>query len=285
MKKLTPYLFLIPYFLLLLFFGIIPIIYAIVVSFIDAYAGGFAGFFNYILVIEDYRILEATKNVALYIFFWIPIMAFCIIMLSIMLQSVSENKSRVLRLSFYLPGAFTTSALALLWLFLLDPNISPFSFIWHIFEWNSKFDVMNGMSYAGTFALMAFFANIGGWIIVTHGSLTGISSEIIEASLIDGCSPFKLAINIKIPMIFRTIALMVILSLAGGIQLFVEPQLINLASTTNSSSDWSLNQIAYEYAFVVGDFGVSIALSILMLLFSLALAIFIIFKTNFYKIN
>ena len=177
-------------------------------------------------------------------------MALCIIMLSIMLQSVTESSSRILRLSYYLPGAFTTSALALLWLFLLDPNVSPFSFIWNFFEWKSKFDVMNGLSYAGTFALMAFFANIGGWIIVTHGSLTSISSEIIEASTIDGCSPFRLALYIKIPMIFRTIALMVILSLAGGIQLFVEPQLINLASTTNSSADWSLNQIAYELSLI-----------------------------------
>ena len=285
MKKLIPYIFLLPYFLLLLFFAIIPIIFAIIVSFTDAYVGGFAGIYNYILVLEDYRILDATKNVALYIFIWIPMMALCIIMLSIMLQSVTESSSRILRLSYYLPGAFTTSALALLWLFLLDPNVSPFSFIWNFFEWKSKFDVMNGLSYAGTFALMAFFANIGGWIIVTHGSLTSISSEIIEASTIDGCSPFRLALHIKIPMIFRTIALMVILSLAGGIQLFVEPQLINLASTTNSSADWSLNQIAYEYAFVVGDFGVSIALSMLMLLFSLFLAILIIWKTNFYRIN
>ncbi len=285
MKKLIPYFFLLPYFLLLLFFAIIPIIFAIIVSFTDAYVGGFAGIYNYILVLEDYRILDATKNVALYIFIWIPMMALCIIMLSIMLQSVTESNSRILRLSYYLPGAFTTSALALLWLFLLDPNVSPFSFIWNLFEWKSKFDVMNGLSYAGTFALMAFFANIGGWIIVTHGSLTSISSEIIEASTIDGCSPFRLALHIKIPMIFRTIALMVILSLAGGIQLFVEPQLINLASTTNSSADWSLNQIAYEYAFVVGDFGVSIALSMLMLLFSLFLAILIIWKTNFYRIN
>ncbi len=285
MKKLIPYIFLLPYFLLLLFFAIIPIIFAIIVSFTDAYVGGFAGIYNYILVLEDYRILDATKNVALYIFIWIPMMALCIIMLSIMLQSVTESNSRILRLSYYLPGAFTTSALALLWLFLLDPNVSPFSFIWNLFEWKSKFDVMNGLSYAGTFALMAFFANIGGWIIVTHGSLTSISSEIIEASTIDGCSPFRLALHIKIPMIFRTIALMVILSLAGGIQLFVEPQLINLASTTNSSADWSLNQIAYEYAFVVGDFGVSIALSMLMLLFSLFLAILIIWKTNFYRIN
>ena len=285
MKKLIPYIFLLPYFLLLLFFAIIPIIFAIIVSFTDAYVGGFAGIYNYILVLEDYRILDATKNVALYIFIWIPMMALCIIMLSIMLQSVTESSSRILRLSYYLPGAFTTSALALLWLFLLDPNVSPFSFIWNLFEWKSKFDVMNGLSYAGTFALMAFFANIGGWIIVTHGSLTSISSEIIEASTIDGCSPFRLALYIKIPMIFRTIALMVILSLAGGIQLFVEPQLINLASTTNSSADWSLNQIAYEYAFVVGDFGVSIALSMLMLLFSLFLAILIIWKTNFYRIN
>tara|TARA_B100001057_G_scaffold74213_2_gene68696 strand:+ start:609 stop:1466 length:858 start_codon:yes stop_codon:yes gene_type:complete len=285
MKKLIPYIFLLPYFLLLLFFAIIPIIFAIIVSFTDAYVGGFAGIYNYILVLEDYRILDATKNVALYIFIWIPMMALCIIMLSIMLQSVTESSSRILRLSYYLPGAFTTSALALLWLFLLDPNVSPFSFIWNLFEWKSKFDVMNGLSYAGTFALMAFFANIGGWIIVTHGSLTSISSEIIEASTIDGCSPFRLALHIKIPMIFRTIALMVILSLAGGIQLFVEPQLINLASTTNSSADWSLNQIAYEYAFVVGDFGVSIALSMLMLLFSLFLAILIIWKTNFYRIN
>ena len=81
------------------------------------------------------------------------------------------------------------------------------------------------------------------------------------------------------------VTLMAILSFAAGIQIFVEPQLMSLAGLQYSRTDWSVNQLAFQYAFSMGDFGTSAALSTMLLTTSIAIALVIIFATKFYKLD
>ena len=74
-------------------------------------------------------------------------------------------------------------------------------------------------------------------------------------------------------------------SVAGGLQLFVEPQLMGLAGPQFTQSDWSPNQMAFEYAFKMGDFGASAALSTLLVGSSIGIALVIVFATRFYRIE
>ena len=78
---------------------------------------------------------------------------------------------------------------------------------------------------------------------------------------------------------------MAVLSLANGLQLFVEPQLLGLAGPQLARNDWSLNQLAYQYAFALGDFGVSAALSTMILMLSVSIALWIVLATKFYRID
>jgi multiple sugar transport system permease protein len=67
-----------------------------------------------------------------------------------------------------------------------------------------------------------------------------------------------------------------ILSLAAGSQLFVEPQLLSQASTGTVGNDYSINQLAYLYAFAQNNFNGSAAISITLLVVAVGLsAIFV----------
>ena len=55
-----------------------------------------------------------------------------------------------------------------------------------------------------------------------------------------------IALRLKLPLIRKWIAYMVILSFATGTQLFVEPQLVNQASLGLVPDTWSANQLAYQ---------------------------------------
>jgi multiple sugar transport system permease protein len=46
-----------------------------------------------------------------------------------------------------------------------------------------------------------------------------------------------------------------------------------------------LNQMAYQYAFRMGDFGASAALSTLLVGFSISIALVVVFRTSFYSID
>ena len=78
---------------------------------------------------------------------------------------------------------------------------------------------------------------------------------------------------------------MAVLSIANGLQLFVEPHLLGLAGPQLARNDWSLNQLAYQYAFSLGDFGVSAALSTITLALAMSIALWIVLGTRFYRID
>jgi multiple sugar transport system permease protein len=272
-----------PYLLLLALFGVFPVCYAFGLSFMDTIDYVFWGLTNYAAAINDFRLTASIVNVLTFTGIWIALTVVGVIVLSLMLDAIKGRKATVLRTIYFLPGAVTSSAIVVLWLFLLDPLVSPFRLIALLGGWETRQEVINGIGFAGIFALMAFFTGAGGWIVVMGGALSSIPEEVVEAAKADGAEGLQLALRIKLPLIKRSIALMAILSFGSGLQIFVEPQLMALAGHSFSRLDWSINQLAFQYAFSLGDFGISAALSTMLLVVSITMALLIIFVTKFYR--
>lgn len=279
------YLLLAPYLILLLMFGLFPIAYAFGLSFFDTIEMVFWGLTNYQFVFDDFRVPASVVNVLTFVAIWVTLTVTGVAVLSLMLDSINRKTANTLRTIYFLPGAVTSSAIVVLWLFVLDPSVSPFQPVLHGLGWGTRADVISGIGLAGVFAIMAYFSASGGWIVVFGGALSSLPTEVMEAARIDGANRFQLATRIKLPMIWRSLVLMGILSLAGGLQLFVEPQLMGLAGPQFAQNDWSLNQMAFQYAFRMGDFGASAALSTLLVGSSIVIALVIVFATKFYKID
>ncbi len=279
------YLLLLPYLLLLAMFGVFPVAYALGLSFFDTFEMVFWGATNYEFVFADFRIPTSVTNVLSFVAIWVAMTLIGVAALSLMLDSINRRAANTLRTIYFLPGAVTSSAIVVLWLFVLDPSVSPFQPLLHAIGWSTRADVISGVGLAGIFAIMAYFSASGGWIVVFGGALSSLPAEVMEAARIDGANRFQLAIRIKLPMIWRSLVLMGILSFAAGLQIFVEPQLMGLAGSQFAQNDWSLNQMAFQYAFRMGDFGASAALSTLLVGASIAIALLIVFATKFYKID
>jgi multiple sugar transport system permease protein len=89
--------------------------------------------------------------------------------------------------------------------------------------------------------------------------------------------------RIKLPLIKKYIIYMGVLIFAGGLQLFVEPQLLNTGVYQGIAEAWSLDQLSFELAFTSGDFGGASALSLMLLIPSLLGALVVIFKTDMFE--
>ena len=279
------YLLLAPYLLLLAMFGVFPVAYAFGLSFFDTIEMVFWGLTNYEFVFDDFRVPASVVNVLTFVALWVSLTVIGVATLSLMLDSIGRRAANLLRTVYFLPGAVTSSAIVVLWLFVLDPSVSPFQSVLHTIGWTTRADVIAGVGLAGIFAIMAYFSASGGWIVVFGGALSSLPTEVMEAARVDGANRLQLALRIKLPMIWRSLVLMGILSLAAGLQLFVEPQLMGLAGPQFAQSDWSLNQMAFQYAFRMGDFGASAALSTLLVGASIIIALVIVFATKFYKLD
>jgi multiple sugar transport system permease protein len=167
----------------------------------------------------------------------------------------------------------------MLWLFMLDPSVSPVSVLLAQFGFTSLTQTVALGNLPVIFTVIAFWTGAGGWIIIMYGALNSISDEVMEAARIDGASVIKTAWHIQIPLIRKWIAYMAVISLAAGSQLFVEPKILSQASRGVVPKDYSLNQLAYIFAFgPQSDFNGSAAISIMLLVVATGLAAFFVFR-------
>ncbi len=271
-----------PYVIFLLAFGIVPAVWAIVQSLQPAISPGQVGLANYLGVFKDFRFLPAALNVLTFMAIWIPVLVLGTLVLALLLHQRASRAGGALRLFYFLPGAVTGSAAVMLWYFMLSPELSPWAPALHALGFESDNQVFTTSNLAVIFALVAFATGVGQWIVIMYGALQSVSQDVLEAARIDGAGPFRTALSIKLPLVGKYVAYMVILSFAGALQVFVEPQLF-YAITQAGSSWWSLNQLGYTFAFQQGDFGMSAAVSVVLLVFAMIAAVILIFRTNFFQ--
>jgi multiple sugar transport system permease protein len=283
-RRRAGYGFVSGYFVLLLLFGVVPTVYAIWLALTNS-SGQLVGLGNFTQVFGDYRFIPAFEHVALYLVIWMVVLVVSVVGLSLMLHGRLRRAGAVARFVFYLPGALAGAASALVWMFMLDPSVSPLSGLLHALGFNSFTDVISPQQLPIVFAVMAFWTGAGGWIVVMYGALNNIPAELLEAAKLDGASVLKTAWYVQIPMLRKWIAYMLILAFATGAQLFVEPQLVGEASLGEVSDSWSPNQLAYQYAFHSNNFNDASVVSIYLLILCLACAALVVFRSGLFEVE
>lgn len=276
------YVFVSGYTVLLLAFGILPTLYAVYLSFTKD--GAFAGVQNFVKVFADYRFLPAVMHVAVYLVFYLVSLLVFVVLLALLVHGIGRRwLSSTYRFVYYIPGALAGASSVMLWLFLLDPTVSPVSFVLRWFGFENFVQTVSVDNLPIIFTIIAFWTGAGGWIVIMYGALNNISADVLEAARIDGAGPVKTAIHIQIPLLRKWISYMAIMSLAAGTQLFVEPRVLSQASKGVVPPDYSINQLAYLYAFRQGDFNGSAAISLLLLLVAGALSAVFVFRGGLFE--
>lgn len=272
-----------PYLFLLISFGLIPIIMAFLEVPHESRVNPDGGWDAFIIVLQDFRFLPAVRNVLGFMAIFVPTTILFVIAMSLMLDVNPTKWKKWLRMAYIVPAAISGAVAVLVWYALLQPAFSP---IREPLSWVglvTSDQIWQTKNLVYIFALMAFFAIAGNWILIQFGSLQSISGEVIEAARVDGCSALQIALKIKLPLIKKYIVYMGVLIFAGGLQIFVEPQLIDTGIYSGIAEAWSLDQLAFELAFTAGDFGGASALSLMLLVPSFFGALVVIFKTDMFE--
>jgi len=272
-----------PYLILLFAWAIYPLAIAIITSVQSSRAVPGGGIGNYLFVINEFRFFPALLNVTIFLAIYLPAMLIMVAGMSLLLDTIKSRYNVSLRLMYLVPATITGSVAVLVWYFMLEPTYSPFSGLLAEIGWTQGTDVFNRDNLAWIFALIAFSTGAGNWIVIQYGSLQSIPDDILEAAKIDGASSFQTAIRIKLPLIKKYLVYMLILAFAAAVQIFVEPYLMSsVPSALGVANDWSLNQLAYNLAFRGSNLGAATALSFMLLLLCVVLALWVIYRTDFF---
>jgi multiple sugar transport system permease protein len=282
-RRLQGLPFVLPYLPFLIVFGIAPTIYALDLAFTNV-SGGWVAFHNFVRTYHDFRFIPAFKHVLVYTTVWLAALMVFVVGLALLLHGRANKVSAMYRFLFYMPGALAGSAAVLVWLFMLDPSVSPAAFLLHHLLGADIFaQSIAPQNLPYIFAMIAFWTGAGGWIVVMYGALNTIPPDLEEAARIDGAGPITIALRLKLPLIRKWIAYMLILSFATGTQLFVEPQVVQTASFGLVPDTWSSNQLAYQLAFRYGDFNGAAAIAVDLLMIGLVGAVLIVTRSGLFR--
>jgi multiple sugar transport system permease protein len=273
------------YVILLVAFGVVPVAYGIYFAFTNA-DNYFAGLSNFIQSAQDFRYVPAFEHIGAYLVIWLIALVVLVTGLALVLHQLPVRRfGGLVRFLYYIPGALAGAASVLVWLFMLDPTVSPASSFLHLLGYGTFGQVIAPGHLSVLFAMIAFWTGAGGWIVVMYGALNNIPHDIMEAARIDGAGAWRIARYIQVPMLRKWIVYMVILAFATGAQLFVEPQLVSEASMGVAGRDYSPNQLAYDFAFQNNNVNYAAAISVELLVISLVVAAIFVTRSRFFDAN
>ena len=278
------YLFVGPYVVLLIVAGLYPAGYALKLS-LTSFTGHFTGLDNFIKTWQNPNFLPAFEHIGEFLAIWLTVLVVLVIGLSLMLHSLNRRVSAAFRFVFYLPAALAGAASVMLWLFMLQPRVSPWSFVLGWLGYKSLGASLAAGNLPVIFALIAFWSGAGSWIVIMYGALATIQPEVLEAAKLDGSGALRTAVRIKLPLIRKWIAYMLIGAFAAGTQLFTEPQLISEATGGVLNQTWSPNQLGDYLSFELGNFNKAAALSIDLLAIALISAAVVLLRSGLFRIS
>lgn len=231
-------LFAAPFGVLFLAFYLVPIGYAVWQSLQVVERDGtygeprqvFGWFTQYGLVFESGPFWESVGRMFLFGAVQVPVMLGLALLFALLLDSPVLKGKRFFRLAFFVPYAVPGVIAAIMWGFLMSPNLSPFT------------DVTRAVDFLSPQLVLWSIANVVTWVfvgynmLIIYSALLAIPQEIFEAARLDGAGQIRIAWAIKIPMVAPAIVLTAIFSIIGTLQLLAEPQVFRSFSAAVSST-------------------------------------------------
>ncbi|MFE5334066.1 MULTISPECIES: carbohydrate ABC transporter permease [unclassified Embleya] len=277
-RKTTAALFLTPFYVLFIATMIVPIGYAIWLSLFTEKTSGlgfggtrrvFTGLGNYADALGDDKFRDGFIAIGLYCLLYIPIMVGAALALALLLDSALARARRFFQLALFLPHAVPGIIAALIWVYLYTPGLSP---IIDLLESGGlHWDFLASDTALFSIVNIATWEWIGYNMIIFYAALQAIPREVVEAATVDGAGPVRIAVSVKIPMIRAAVAMTMLFTIIGSLQLFTEPSILSDANPAVGSS-WTPNMYAYSAAFRANDFGLAAAASVLLAVFAAALS-------------
>jgi multiple sugar transport system permease protein len=264
------YLFLTPQLLGLVVFMVGPLLFALVLAFNHWDGFGtrsFVGLSNFVDILSDPGIQRSTVNTLWYAVLQVPGLMLTAFFFAVLMQRAGKL-TPVYRLAFFAPVVTSSVAVAAIWLWLFNPDISPVNNALHAIGLPAPNWLQDARFVIPSFAIVGIWQALGYQIVMFMAGLQSIDRSLLEAAELDGCTEWQKLRRITIPMLSPTILFLSITSIIGSFQVFdyIYVFFDNIAPDSATTIVYEVVRIAFHEF----NFGQASALASLLFLALLA---------------
>ncbi len=268
MNRATPYLFLAPAGIILIFALLYPIGYLTMASFFDWRMGTpfsdavFYGFKNYAWILKDPNFRESFMVTITFAFTVVVLEMVIGVGLALMLERPIRGMS-VFRTIFILPMMIAPIVVGLVWRYMYNPQFGIFNKT--LKKWG--FEPIPWLSSPDWALPSVIIADIWQWtpfiFILSLAALQSLPRSSLEAARIDGASEWQQIIYIKIPLMMPVLVVAALLRMIDAFKVLEVIFIMTNGGPGLSTEIMSLQ--IYKTAFVSWELGRAAALSNILL--------------------
>ena len=268
--KLSPYLYISPFFLLFVVVGLFPLLYTAVVSVhqwgLLTGQGDVVGLKNFSDVLHQAFFWKSVRN-TFSIFLLSSVPQVIAAMLIAALLDANLRAKTFWRMGVLVPYVVAPVAVSLIfgkifadqygWLntILRYINIDPI-------KWHS-----NVLASHVAIATMVNFRWTGYNTLILLAAMQAVPRDLYEAALMDGAARVRRFFSITVPMLRPTIMFVIITSTIGGLQIFDEPRMFDQVGLGGNDRQWTtVTMYIYELGWTQRNLGRAAAVAWLLFL-------------------
>ena len=278
--KLSPYLYIAPFFVVFAIVGLFPLLYTGYVSLFDWELieddPEFIGLENYAELLVDAQFWKVLVNtISIFLLSSIPQ-----IIIAVLIAYFLNSRLRaptVWRVSVLLPYVASLVALGIIFANLFGPQFGLVNSILETFgieriDWQA-----DRFSSHVAIAVMVNWRWTGYNALIILAAMQAIPKDLYEAAVVDGASSVRRFFSITLPLLRPTLIFVVVTSTIGGLQIFTEPKLFSEMPGSNNGGATNQFQTVtlymYQSAFEQQDFGYASAIAWVLFVIIIVIAI------------
>ncbi|GHO87097.1 carbohydrate ABC transporter permease [Dictyobacter formicarum] len=245
-RRMAPYIFIAPFFIIFLIFGVYPIVYSFILSFFKGFGFDnktFFGLGNYMLLFQDPRYYSAVLNTSEYVLGNVLILAPLALLLAVALNSAFVRWKGLYKTALFFPIITSSVIISVIFARVFDMKYGLLNALLSWFHIGAVGWLSNKPIVMPSFILIGIWTNLGITMLFWLAGLNGIDQQIYEAASIDGAGRWQSFFQMTLPLLRPVTLFVVIQMIISSYNLFAEPLLL----TNGGPSDASLTITLYLY--------------------------------------
>jgi multiple sugar transport system permease protein len=221
------------------------------------------GLTNYKNVVADPVFRKALKNTLIFAAVRVPVITALSLGTALMLHNIKRFKG-FFRMLYFMP--FVTSGVAIAWVFkfLYLPNFGLFTKLFDALHWQRVYFLGDPRTALWSIIAVTIWASLGYYTIIFLAGLEDIPVEFYEAAKVDGANAWRRFRHVTLPLLNRTMVLVIVLCLISSLQNFTYVRLMSkdgFGGPLNSTLTMSL--LIYKEAFFSFRMGRASAIAVI----------------------
>ena len=268
------YIFASPWLIGFLMFSTYPILAVIFYSFnnYDVVSREWVGLANYKeMFTNDPLFWKSIYNTFYYVVFAVPLGLIVSLGLAMLLNQRVRGVS-LFRTFFYLPVIIPTVASAILWIWVLNPEVGLINDLLARFFHIRDPGWINDVQWSKpSLIIMSVWVEAGSTMIIFLAGLQDIPRQLYEAAEIDGANSWSKFRHITIPMLTPTIFFNLVMGIIWSFQVFTQVYIMTSGGPVYSTLFYVLHLYnnAFQYFRMGYASAMAIALFVIILIFTL----------------